>query len=61
MKKILLISMVLAAINLAAQKNIEATNEFTVEGRVKNKLSFSLKDLADYKAKHLTASSFIVI
>ena len=45
--------MVLAAINLAAQKTIEATNEFTVEGKVKNKLRFSIKDLPDYKAKHL--------
>jgi len=51
MKKILLISMLLPAINLAAQKTIEATNEFTIEGKVKNKLSFSLKDLADYKSK----------
>ena len=53
MKKILLISMVLATINLAAQKNIETTNEFTVEGKVKNRLSLSLKHLADYQAKHL--------
>jgi hypothetical protein len=32
-------------------KSIDATNEF--EGKVKNKLSFSLKDLADFKAKNL--------
>ena len=45
--------MVLTAINLTAQKNIETTNEFTVEGKVKNRLSFSLKHLADYQTKHL--------
>ena len=53
MKKILLICIVLAAVDVSAQKNIETTNEFTVEGKIKNNLSFSLKHLADFQSKHL--------
>ena len=53
MKRIILICIVLAAVDVAAQKSIETTNEFTIEGQVKNKLSFSLKGLADFKAKNL--------
>jgi hypothetical protein len=53
MKRILLICIFLAAIDVSAQKSIETTNEFTIEGQVKNRLSFSLKCLADFKVKNL--------
>jgi len=52
MKKILLICIVLTAMHVSAQKNVETTNDFTIEGKVKNSMSFSLKGLAGFKANH---------
>ena len=45
MKKLLLIIFLTITIDLSAEEKIETTDRFSLEGKVKNRLSFLLKDL----------------
>lgn len=47
MKFLLIISCLLASIELPAQKQAASTESFTVEGAVKQPITFSLKDMAE--------------
>src|SRR6185295_9032320 len=54
MKKLLILfSFITITLALSAQKNIETTDRISLEGKVKTKLSFSLKDLEAFPAKHI--------
>jgi hypothetical protein len=54
MKKLLIfLSFITITLTLSAQKNIETTDRISLEGKVKTKLSFSLKDLEAIPAKHI--------
>jgi len=51
MKLVLLFVFVVAGLALSAQKeNIPATENFTIEGKVKKELTVSLADLSSYKS-----------
>lgn len=45
MKKLLLISFLVLTLDLPAQDKIDTTSQFIIEGKVKNRLVFLLKDL----------------
>ena len=45
MKNLLLIGFVFLTVDALAQEKIDPTNQFTVEGKVRNRLSILLKDL----------------
>ena len=45
MRKLLLFSLLVISVSVSAQKKIETTDQFIIEGKVKNELSLSLKDL----------------
>ena len=51
MKKLLLISFLVITVDLSAQGKTDPTNQFTIEGKVKNQLSYSLKDLTTFAPK----------
>jgi len=45
MRTLLLFSFLAMTVSLSAQKKIEITDQFTIEGKVKSQITFSLKDL----------------
>jgi hypothetical protein len=53
MKKLLLISLLVITVDVEAQGKTDATNQFAIEGKVKNQLSFSLKDLNAFTPKFI--------
>jgi hypothetical protein len=54
MKKLLIfLSFITITLTLSAQKNIETTDRISLEGKVKTKLSFSLKDREVFPSKHI--------
>jgi len=51
MRSIIVLSFVLCAISVSAQKeNIPTTEKFTIEGKVKKAMTVSLADLSSYKS-----------
>jgi len=53
MQKLLLFNLVLITINAVSQDKIESTNQISVEGKVKHKISYSLRDLSAFKTIHI--------
>ncbi|MGZ8518350.1 MAG: hypothetical protein ACXWWD_13415 [Chitinophagaceae bacterium] len=58
MKKILVISFIVITNNILAQEKINATNQFSVQGKIKNQLNFSQNDLTAF-ASHFIDSVVI--
>ncbi|MGZ5221543.1 MAG: molybdopterin-binding protein [Chitinophagaceae bacterium] len=58
MKKILVISFIVITNNILAQEKINATNQFSVQGKIKNQLNFSQNDLTAF-ASHVIDSVVI--
>src|SRR6185295_15772245 len=52
-KLIIFFSFITITLALSAQKNIETTDRISLEGKVKTKLNFSLKDLDAFPSKHI--------
>lgn len=53
MKLLLVSCFLMATVSLQAQARGETTNQVTIEGKVKNKIRFSLNDLSAYTVKHI--------
>jgi hypothetical protein len=53
MKQLLSVCFTIITLTVSAQKNIETTDSISLEGKVKSKLSFSLKDLEAFPSKHI--------
>jgi hypothetical protein len=53
MTKLLFLWFAILALDSSAQKNIESTDHISLDGQVKNKLSFSLKDLEAFPSKKI--------
>ena len=53
MKKLSLSIFLLTSIALWAQKNVQATNEFIVTGRVKKEIKFTLADIEKHSSKDI--------